>query len=65
MALMTKEQYLSSLRKLDHRVFIQGERVENVPDHPISRPPAMALAEIYQQAGQEDEEGHGEDARRP
>ena len=54
MALMTKEAYLSSLRKLDHRVFIQGERVESVPDHPISRPPAMALAEIYQQAGQED-----------
>ena len=26
MALMTKEQYLSSLRELDHRVFIQGER---------------------------------------
>ena len=54
MALMTKEQYLSSLRELDHRVFIQGERVENIPDHPISGPPAMALAEIYQQAGQED-----------
>ena len=54
MALMTKEAYLSSIRKLDHRVFIQGERVDNVPDHPISGPPAMALAEIYQQAGQED-----------
>ncbi len=54
MALMTKEQYLSSLRELDHRVFIQGERVDNIPDHPISKPPAMALAEIYQQAGQED-----------
>jgi 4-hydroxybutyryl-CoA dehydratase/vinylacetyl-CoA-Delta-isomerase len=54
MALMTKEAYLSSIRKLDHRVFIQGERVENVPDHPISKPPAMALAEIYEQAGQED-----------
>jgi len=52
MALMTKEQYLTSLRKLDHRVFIQGERVENVPDHPISGPPAMAMAETYQQAEQ-------------
>jgi len=54
MALMTKEQYLSSIRKLDHRVFIQGKRVESVPDHPISRPPAMAMAETYQQAEQRD-----------
>ena len=54
MALMTKEQYLSSLRGLGHRVFIQGEKVESVPDHPISGPPAMAMAETYQQAEQED-----------
>jgi len=54
MALMTKEQYLSSLRELDHRVFIQGEAVGSIPDHPISRPPAMAMAETYQQAEQED-----------
>ncbi|MFH1952824.1 MAG: 4-hydroxyphenylacetate 3-hydroxylase N-terminal domain-containing protein, partial [Pseudomonadota bacterium] len=54
MTLMTKEAYLSSLRKLNHRVFIQGERVESVPDHPISRPPVMALAETYLQAEQED-----------
>ena len=45
MALMTKEEYLSSLRKLEHRVFIQGERVESVPDHPISGPPAKDMAE--------------------
>ncbi|MBW1703805.1 MAG: 4-hydroxybutyryl-CoA dehydratase [Deltaproteobacteria bacterium] len=54
MALMTKEQYLSSLRGLGHQVFIQGEKVESVPDHPISKPPAMAMAETYQQAEQED-----------
>ena len=54
MALMTKEQYLSSLRALDHRVFIQGDAVQSVPDHPISKPPAMAMAETYQQADQED-----------
>jgi 4-hydroxybutyryl-CoA dehydratase/vinylacetyl-CoA-Delta-isomerase len=53
-ALMTKEQYLSSLRELDHRVFIQGDAVQSVPDHPISKPPAMAMAETYQQAEQED-----------
>jgi len=56
MALMTKEQYLSSLRGLGHRVFIQRAKVESVPDHPISKPPAMAMAETYQQAEQEDRE---------
>lgn len=54
MALMTKEQYLSSMRSLDHTVFIQGERVESVVDHPISGSPAMAMAETYFQAEQEE-----------
>jgi len=53
MALMTRDQYLSSLSELDHRVFIQGERIPSVIDHPISRPPAMAMAETYYQAEQE------------
>ena len=48
MALMTKEAYLSSIRKLDHRVFIQGEKVENIPDHPISGPPVMAYIPHWQ-----------------
>jgi len=50
MPLKTKEQYLSSIASLDHRVFISGERVASVPDHPISRPPAMALAETFRLA---------------
>jgi len=50
MPLMTKEAYVSSLRDLAHRVFIQGEAVPSVPDHPISRPGAMAMAETYEQA---------------
>ena len=54
MALITKDEYLSSIRRLGHRVFIRGEKVESVPDHPISGPPAMALAETYEQAGSED-----------
>jgi aromatic ring hydroxylase len=45
MALMTKDQYLDSLRGLDHWVCIQGEKVRSVPDHPMSGPPAMAMAE--------------------
>lgn len=54
MPLTTKEQYLSSLKKLDHWVFIQGEKVQSVVDHPISRPPAMAMAETFHQAEQEE-----------
>jgi 4-hydroxybutyryl-CoA dehydratase/vinylacetyl-CoA-Delta-isomerase len=50
MALMTKDQYVASLRELDHWVYIQGEKVRSVPDHPISAPPAMAMAETYDQA---------------
>jgi 4-hydroxybutyryl-CoA dehydratase / vinylacetyl-CoA-Delta-isomerase len=48
--MISKETYLDSIRNLDHRVYIQGERVENIVDHPISKPPAMALAETYAQA---------------
>jgi len=54
MALMTMEQYLSTLRELDHTVFIQGEKIESVVEHPISKPPAMAMAETYYGAEQED-----------
>ena len=53
MGLMTKERYLSGLREFDHSVFINGEAVHSVPDHPISAPPAMAMAETYYLAQQE------------
>jgi 4-hydroxybutyryl-CoA dehydratase/vinylacetyl-CoA-Delta-isomerase len=54
MALMTGDQYISSLRGLGHHVFIQGEEIQDVTDHPISRPPAMAIAETYFQAEQKE-----------
>ncbi len=54
MALMTREKYISSLKELGHHVFIQGELIQNVAEHPISKPPAMAMAETYFQAEQED-----------
>ena len=55
MSLMTGDQFLTSLKELDHRVFIQGEKIPNVAEHPISKPPAMAMAETYCQAEQEDQ----------
>ena len=48
--MISKETYLQSVRDIQHRVCIQGELVENIVDHPISRPPGMALAETYAQA---------------
>jgi 4-hydroxybutyryl-CoA dehydratase/vinylacetyl-CoA-Delta-isomerase len=53
MALLTGDHYLSSLGQLDHQVFIQGQKIQDVTEHPISRPPAMAMAETYFQAEQD------------
>ncbi len=50
MAMMTGDQYLLSIKELQHRVYVRGERVENVVDHPISGAPAMAMAETFRQA---------------
>jgi 4-hydroxybutyryl-CoA dehydratase/vinylacetyl-CoA-Delta-isomerase len=54
MALMTGDNYLASLKKLDHYVFIQGEKIQDVTSHPLARPPAMAMAETYLQAEQDE-----------
>lgn len=55
--MISKEAYLQTIKKLGHRVFIQGKPVESIVDHPISRPPVMALAETYAQAEKDDEKG--------
>ena len=38
MALKTPEQYEDSLRKMNFKIYLMGERVENPVDHPIIRP---------------------------
>ncbi|MCT4619611.1 MAG: 4-hydroxyphenylacetate 3-hydroxylase family protein [Marinisporobacter sp.] len=50
MALMTKEQYLESLRKLDIKVYMFGELVENIVDHPVIRPSINSVAMTYELA---------------
>lgn len=52
MPLMTKDDYIASLRALKRRVFILGERVENVVDHPLVRPSLNACAMTYELAQQ-------------
>ena len=47
MALMNGAQYIESLRKLDVKVFMFGEKVENFVDHPIIRPSINCVAMTY------------------
>lgn len=46
----TKEEYIASLRKLKLEVYMFGERVKNVVDHPIIRPSVNAVAATYELA---------------
>ena len=47
MALMTGTQYIESLRKLNTRVYMFGEKIENWVDHPIIRPSINCVAMTY------------------
>ena len=50
MALMTKEQYIESMRKLNIKVYMFGELIENPVDHPIIRPSLNSVAMTYELA---------------
>ncbi len=45
--MMTGKEYEASLRKLNLKVFMFGERIDNVVDHPIIRPSMNAVAMTY------------------
>ncbi|MDR1816241.1 MAG: 4-hydroxyphenylacetate 3-hydroxylase family protein [Clostridiales Family XIII bacterium] len=47
MPLMTGEQYIESLRKLDTKVYIFGKEEKNWVDHPIIRPSINCVAITY------------------
>ena len=47
MALMTGEQYEESLRKLNLKVYLLGDLVKNVVDHPIIRPSMNSVKLTY------------------
>ena len=47
MALMTGAQYIESLRKLNTRVYMFGEKIENWVDHPIIKPSINCVAVTY------------------
>jgi 4-hydroxybutyryl-CoA dehydratase/vinylacetyl-CoA-Delta-isomerase len=48
--LMTGEEYEASLRKLKLKVYLNGERVENVVDNPIIRPSMNSVKMTYELA---------------
>lgn len=50
MALKTGEEYVESLRQLDLKVFMFGERIENPVDHPILRPSLNSVKATYELA---------------
>jgi 4-hydroxybutyryl-CoA dehydratase/vinylacetyl-CoA-Delta-isomerase len=50
MALKTPQQYEESLRKLNLKVYLQGELVENPVDHPIIRPSMNSVKKTYELA---------------
>ncbi|MBU5425422.1 4-hydroxyphenylacetate 3-hydroxylase family protein [Tissierella pigra] len=54
MALMTREEYIESLRKMNLKVYLFGELVENPVDHPIIRPSMNSVAMTYELAQQEE-----------
>ena len=47
MKIDSPETYLDSLRRLDRRVYVLGERVDDTVDNPLTRPSANAVAESY------------------
>jgi 4-hydroxybutyryl-CoA dehydratase/vinylacetyl-CoA-Delta-isomerase len=51
--LMTGDDYRESLRRLSPRVFVNGERVESVADHPSLAPGINAMAITYDYAHDE------------
>ncbi len=52
MALMTKDDYIESLKGMKKRVYIMGQEVENLVDHPLVRPSLNACAMTYELAQQ-------------
>ena len=54
MPLMTKEQYIESLKKLNLKVYMFGKPVKNIIDDPIIRPSLNSVALTYEMAQKEE-----------
>ena len=47
MALMTGEQYVERVRKMNMQIYMFGEKVENPVDNPILRPSLNSVKATY------------------
>ena len=54
MPLMTKEQYIDSLKKLKLKVYMFGKPVKNIIDNPIIKPSLNSVALTYEMAQKEE-----------
>ena len=45
--MMTAKAYMESLRRLNTRVYMRGQRIENWVDHPAIRPSINSVAMTY------------------
>ena len=54
----TSEDYINSLRGRNLKVYLFGELVEEIVDHPMIRPSINAVAETYDLAEREPELGN-------
>ncbi len=50
MNLLSSEQYLDSLRRMNPKVYLFGKKVDDVVDHPVIRPSVNAVAKSYELA---------------
>ena len=50
MTLKSPEEYIDSVRHMKPRVFVQGEKVDSVVDHPLLRPAVNTFALTYEMA---------------
>ncbi|KGN95540.1 4-hydroxybutyryl-CoA dehydratase [Porphyromonas sp. COT-108 OH2963] len=52
--MMTSEQYVESLRKMNLQVYFMGEKIDNPVDHPMIRPSMNSVAMTYKLAEMEE-----------
>jgi 4-hydroxybutyryl-CoA dehydratase / vinylacetyl-CoA-Delta-isomerase len=50
MTLRTPQQYVDSIRQIKQKVFIAGQRINDVTDHPNTRPVIAAVSKTYELA---------------
>ena len=47
MALMTGEQYIESIRKMNMEIYMFGEKIDHPADHPVLRPSLNSVRMTY------------------